>query len=113
MTVKYTIPSKNPQQKLDPQHGLHGHFINGWDRYTGPFPEGTSKSNSNLFGLPGEIISDNGKQFRDNPFKDWCEKLCIRQCFASVKHPQANGLVERANRSLGEGIKARLDERSQ
>ncbi|GKB13106.1 reverse transcriptase domain-containing protein [Tanacetum coccineum] len=43
------------------------------------------------FGLPGEIISDNGKQFRDNPFKDW---------------------FERANRSLGEGIKARLDERS-
>ncbi|GKD20366.1 reverse transcriptase domain-containing protein [Tanacetum coccineum] len=33
-------------------------------------------------------------------------------CFASVKHPQANGLVERANISLGEGIKARLDERS-
>ncbi|GJZ39243.1 reverse transcriptase domain-containing protein [Tanacetum coccineum] len=65
-----------------------------------------------FFGLPGEIVSDNGKQFRDNPFKDWCEKLCIRQCFASVKHPQANGLVERANRSLGEGIKARLDERS-
>ncbi|GJY13758.1 reverse transcriptase domain-containing protein [Tanacetum coccineum] len=60
------------------------------------------------FGLPGEIISDNGKQFRDNPFKDWCEKLCIRQCFASVKHPQANGLVERANRSLGEGIRQGL-----
>ncbi|GJX18188.1 reverse transcriptase domain-containing protein [Tanacetum coccineum] len=63
------------------------------------------------FGLPGEIVSDNEKQFRDNPFKDWCKKLCIRQCFASMKHPQANGLVERANRSLGEGIKARLDER--
>ncbi|GKC04567.1 reverse transcriptase domain-containing protein [Tanacetum coccineum] len=50
------------------------------------------------FGLPGEIISDNGKQFRDDPFKDWCEKLCIRQHFTSVKHPQTNGLVERANR---------------
>nr|GEU89284.1 reverse transcriptase domain-containing protein [Tanacetum cinerariifolium] len=37
---------------------------------------------------------------------------CIRQRFASVKHPQANGLVERANRSLGEGIMARLDTRS-
>ncbi|GJQ97464.1 reverse transcriptase domain-containing protein [Tanacetum coccineum] len=64
------------------------------------------------FGLPGEIISDDGKQFQDNPYKDWCEKLCIRQRFASIKHPQTNGLVERANRSLGEGIKARLDERS-
>ncbi|GKB45244.1 reverse transcriptase domain-containing protein [Tanacetum coccineum] len=64
------------------------------------------------FGLPGEIIADNEKQFRDSPFKDWCEKLCIRQCFASVKHPQTNGLVERANGSLGEGIKERLDERS-
>ncbi|GJX66619.1 reverse transcriptase domain-containing protein [Tanacetum coccineum] len=58
------------------------------------------------FGLPGEIISDNGKQFRDNPFKDWCKKLSIKQRFASVKHPQTNGQVERANRSLGEGIQA-------
>ncbi|GKC75762.1 reverse transcriptase domain-containing protein [Tanacetum coccineum] len=62
------------------------------------------------FGLPGEIVSDNGKQFSDNPFKDWCEKLNITQRFASVKHPQSNGLVERVNRSLGEGIKARLGE---
>ncbi|GKB53979.1 reverse transcriptase domain-containing protein [Tanacetum coccineum] len=52
------------------------------------------------------------RAFRDNPFKDWCEKLCIRQHFASVKHPQTNGLVERANRSLGEGIKARLGEKN-
>nr|GEU75861.1 reverse transcriptase domain-containing protein [Tanacetum cinerariifolium] len=60
----------------------------------------------------GIIVSDNEKQFRDNLFKDWCEKLCIRQCFAFIKHPQTNGLVERANKSLGEGIKAWLDERS-
>nr|GEW73147.1 hypothetical protein [Tanacetum cinerariifolium] len=57
-----------------------------------------------------EIISDNGKQFADNPFKDWCDNLNITQRFASVKHPQSNGLVERANRSLGEGIKAHLGE---
>nr|GEX80120.1 reverse transcriptase domain-containing protein [Tanacetum cinerariifolium] len=62
------------------------------------------------FGIPGEIISDNGKQFADNPFKDCCDKLNITQHFASVKHPRSNGLVERANRSLGEGIKARLGE---
>nr|GEV43084.1 reverse transcriptase domain-containing protein [Tanacetum cinerariifolium] len=40
------------------------------------------------------------------------KKFSIKQCFASIKHPQANGLVERENRSLREGIKARLDERS-
>nr|GEW10874.1 reverse transcriptase domain-containing protein [Tanacetum cinerariifolium] len=62
------------------------------------------------FGIPGEIISDNGKQFADNTFKDWCDKLNITQHFASVKHPQSNGLVKRANQSLGEGIKARIGE---
>ncbi|GKC14142.1 reverse transcriptase domain-containing protein [Tanacetum coccineum] len=62
------------------------------------------------FGLLGEIVSDNGKQFSKNPFKDWCENLNITQRFALVKHLQSNGLVERANRSLGEGIKARLGE---
>ncbi|GJU18197.1 reverse transcriptase domain-containing protein [Tanacetum coccineum] len=60
--------------------------------------------------LLGEIVSDNGKQFRDNPLKDWCEKLNIIQRFASVKHPQTNRQVERANPSLREGIKARLGE---
>ncbi|GKE01910.1 reverse transcriptase domain-containing protein [Tanacetum coccineum] len=62
------------------------------------------------FGLLGEIISDNGKQFSENPFKDWFDKLNITQRFTLVKHSQSNGLVERANRSLGEGIKARLGE---
>nr|GFB31798.1 reverse transcriptase domain-containing protein [Tanacetum cinerariifolium] len=62
------------------------------------------------FGLLGEIVSDNGKQFSNNPFKYWCDKLNITQRFAPVKHPQFNGHGERAAKSLGEGIKARLDE---
>ncbi|GJT59747.1 reverse transcriptase domain-containing protein [Tanacetum coccineum] len=68
---------------------------------SGPFPE-----------AQGEIVSDNEKQFAENPFKDWCEKLNIKQRFASVKHPQTNDLVERANIFLGEVIKARLDKGS-
>nr|GEY31524.1 reverse transcriptase domain-containing protein [Tanacetum cinerariifolium] len=110
---------RNPQQNLTP-------IMSPWPFYkwgndiARPFPEGLGKVKFLIvaidyftkFDLPGEIISDNEKQFRDNPFKDWSGKLCIRQCFASVKHPQANGLVERTNRSLGEGIKARLDESS-
>nr|GEW91254.1 retrovirus-related Pol polyprotein from transposon opus [Tanacetum cinerariifolium] len=68
-----------------------------------------SKGGGNDYQQAGEEIH-NGKQFADNPFKDWCDKLNITQRFASVKHPQSNGLVERANRSLGEGIKAHLGE---
>ncbi|GKB87598.1 reverse transcriptase domain-containing protein [Tanacetum coccineum] len=117
--VVYRPVPRNPKQKLTP-------IVSSWPFYkwgidiAGPFPEGPGKVKFLIveidyftkFGLPGETISDNGKQFRDNPFKDWGETLCIRQRFASIKHPQANGLVERANRSLEEGIKVRLDERS-
>ncbi|GJY31435.1 reverse transcriptase domain-containing protein [Tanacetum coccineum] len=37
------------------------------------------------FGLPGEIVSDNGKQFCDNPFKDWREQAAIREEKAKLK----------------------------
>ncbi|GKA91895.1 reverse transcriptase domain-containing protein [Tanacetum coccineum] len=85
--VHRPIP-RNPQQKLSPITSPWPFYKWGID-IAGPFPKGP-----------------------DNPFKDWCEKLCIHQRFASIKHLQANGLVERENRSLGEGIKARLDARS-
>ncbi|GKC63721.1 reverse transcriptase domain-containing protein [Tanacetum coccineum] len=53
------------------------------------------------FGLPGEIISDNGKQFQDNPYKVGARNLASRQHFASVKHPTNYGLVERQTIGLG------------
>ncbi|GJZ32095.1 reverse transcriptase domain-containing protein [Tanacetum coccineum] len=117
---------KNPQQKVTPITSPPLFYKWGIDIFD-PFPEAQRKGKflivaidynqvkkfvwDNIvcrFGLPGEIVSDNGKQFRDNPFKDWCNKLNIKQKFASVKNPQTNGQVERANHSLGEGIKARL-----
>nr|GEW13089.1 reverse transcriptase domain-containing protein [Tanacetum cinerariifolium] len=60
------------------------------------------------FGLPQIIVMDNGTQFFNDPFKGWCESLNIKQMNTAVAHPQANGLVERDNKSLMEGIKARL-----
>ncbi|GJU00331.1 reverse transcriptase domain-containing protein [Tanacetum coccineum] len=46
------------------------------------------------FGIPGVIISDNRKQFAENPFRDWCNELKIKQKFTSVAHPQENGQIE-------------------
>ncbi|GKB20621.1 reverse transcriptase domain-containing protein, partial [Tanacetum coccineum] len=60
------------------------------------------------FGLPGEIVSKNGKQLSDNSFKDWCEKMNITQRFALVKYPQSNGLVERESSSLEAVIPAKV-----
>ena len=60
------------------------------------------------FGIPGIIISDNGKQFANNPFREWCEELKIKQHFTSVAHPQSNGQTEVTNRTLLQGLKTRL-----
>lgn len=30
------------------------------------------------FGLPGVIVTDNGTNFVNDPFKSWCQKLHIR-----------------------------------
>ncbi|GJR16134.1 reverse transcriptase domain-containing protein [Tanacetum coccineum] len=57
------------------------------------------------FRLPLIIVTDNGAQLVNDPFKSWCERFKIHQMNTAVAHPQANGLVERANRSLMEGIK--------
>ncbi|GKA35825.1 reverse transcriptase domain-containing protein [Tanacetum coccineum] len=57
------------------------------------------------YGLPRVIVTDNGAQLVSDPFKSWCTRFEIQQMNTAVAHPQANGLVERANRSLMEGIK--------
>ncbi|GJV85480.1 reverse transcriptase domain-containing protein [Tanacetum coccineum] len=60
------------------------------------------------FGLPRVIVTDNETQLVNDPFKSWCEKYKIKQMTTVVAHPQANDIVERANKSLMHGLKARL-----
>nr|GEV09654.1 reverse transcriptase domain-containing protein [Tanacetum cinerariifolium] len=57
------------------------------------------------FGLPKIIVTNNGTNFVNDLFKSWCKKLNIQHMNTNVAHPQANDLVERANRSLMEGLK--------
>ena len=61
------------------------------------------------FGVPRVLVSDNGRQFDNTPFRDFCEQLGINNHYSSPSHPQANGQVEVANRSLLKIIKTRLE----
>ncbi|KAL0416118.1 UNVERIFIED_CONTAM: hypothetical protein Slati_3443700 [Sesamum latifolium] len=61
------------------------------------------------FGLPREIISGNGRQFKGKRLQEWCKGLHVRLRFTSVAHPQSNGQVEVTNRIMVQGIKRRLE----
>nr|GEU68650.1 hypothetical protein [Tanacetum cinerariifolium] len=115
LQVHHPMP-RNPQQKLTP-------IISPWPFYkwridiAGPFSEGPGKGKFLILAIDYFTKWIEAKEVatitvQGQSIQILCEKLCIRQRFASVKHPQTNGLVERANRSLGEGIKVHLDERS-
>ena len=55
------------------------------------------------------IISDNGRQFDSQGFKDFYSGLGIKNQFSSPGHPQANGQIEVTNRTLLKIIKTKLD----
>ena len=61
------------------------------------------------FGVPRVLVSDNGRQFDNSPFRDFGEQLGINNHYSSPFHPQANGQAEIANRSLLKIIKTRLE----
>ncbi|GKV27692.1 hypothetical protein SLEP1_g36830 [Rubroshorea leprosula] len=62
------------------------------------------------YGIPNQIIADNGPQFNCNSFRDFCSNYGIKLVFTSVYHPEANGMVESVNKAILEGIKSRLDQ---
>ena len=58
------------------------------------------------WGLPEEIISDNGKQFVSQEFEQFLKAHDIKHCRTALYHPQSNGAVERFNRVLKERLRA-------
>ena len=57
------------------------------------------------FRSPRVLVSDNGKLFDKDSFRDFCSQLGIKNHYSSPAHPQANGQVEVTNRSLLKIIK--------
>jgi IS30 family transposase len=50
------------------------------------------------------ITVDNRTQFDAGMFKNFCDQIGTKIHFASVRHPESNGLVEKANRIIITGI---------
>src|SRR3954462_2489202 len=60
------------------------------------------------FGVPHNIITDNGTNFIAAEFQNFCEELGIKINYASVTHPQSNCQVEKENGLVCGGLKKRL-----
>uniref|UniRef100_A0A2N9GWC8 Uncharacterized protein n=1 Tax=Fagus sylvatica TaxID=28930 RepID=A0A2N9GWC8_FAGSY len=78
----------------------------------GPLPVGRRQLKFLVVGIDyftKAFISDNGRQFDNSPFREFCEELGIHNHYSSPGHPQANGQVEVTNRSLLKMIKTRLE----
>lgn len=63
-----------------------------------------------LFGVPKRIISDCGKAFKSNNFKEFCLEYKIKHVLNTVSSPRSNGQVERYNRTLLEAINISIED---
>ncbi|KAL5835807.1 hypothetical protein ACOSQ3_015358 [Xanthoceras sorbifolium] len=52
------------------------------------------------YGVPKEIVTDNGSQFISYDFQDFCDKWSIKLSYSSPRYPQANGQAESTNKTI-------------
>jgi hypothetical protein len=62
------------------------------------------------YGVPHNIITDNGTYFAKGVFAEFYSQKGIRLDLASAAHPQSNGQFEKANGLILAGIRPRLVE---
>ncbi|XP_010480911.1 PREDICTED: uncharacterized protein LOC104759712 [Camelina sativa] len=63
------------------------------------------------YGVPCEIITDNGPQFISSKFEEFCAKWKIRLNKSTPRYPQGNGQAEAMNKVILANLKKRLDAR--
>ena len=62
------------------------------------------------YGMPAEIITDNGTNFASKQVKKFCDECKVQHHFSSPYRPQTNGAVEAANKNLKTIIRKTVDE---
>lgn len=54
--------------------------------------------------MPAQVVTDQGRQFESNLFREFSKLLGIRVTHTTPYHPQANGQIERWHRTLKSAI---------
>ena len=60
-------------------------------------------------GILRSIVSDNGPQFDNQVYRDFCQELKIKNLYSTPRYPQSNGQAEASNNTLLTALKKRLD----
>ena len=83
--------------------------------FTEPVRDGTSATSLQVFknfvlkfGLPKEVLSDNGPEFKGD-FERAVKSHC-RLSHSTPRHPQTNGMVERLNRTLSATLRTSISD---
>ena len=63
------------------------------------------------FGAPGNIFTDNGREFDNQEFRDMCQNLNVVVMTTAAQSPWRNGVVERHNGILGEMVAKKMCDR--
>ena len=62
------------------------------------------------FGIPRGLVSDNGKQFDNAKFRNFCAEFGIKKYYSSPAHSQSNGQAEVTIRTLKAALKTKLED---
>ena len=60
------------------------------------------------FGIPQTIIANNGPQFDNIAFRNFCSELNIRNSYSTPSYNQSNGQAEATNKTLITALKKKL-----
>ena len=61
------------------------------------------------FRVPESLMSNNGLEFYNRAFREYCSDLGIKNRYSTTTYPQSNSQAEATNKAIVNGLKRRLE----